>query len=248
MIDGSLMLLALLFVLVGGLYASVGHAGASGYLAVMAIVGVEAGGMRPTALSINVLVASITFAQFARAGHFSWRLFWPFAVGSIPAAFLGAMIPISPGPLKGAIGVVLLLSAARMVWTGIRPSKAMAAPHEPALPAALGSGGVIGLVSGLTGTGGGIFLSPVMIAMNWADMKRTAATASLFILVNSVAGLGGLATKGWTPGKDLAILAAAACLGGAAGAYFGSRVADPKTLRWLLAAVLLVAGVKLAAT
>ena len=248
MTDGTLMLLASLFVLVGALYASVGHAGASGYLAVMALVGVEAGVMRPTALSINVLVATITFAQFARAGHFSWRLFWPFAVASMPAAFFGGMIPVPPGPLKIGIGVVLLLSAGRMVWTSVRPPKAGAVPREPALPVALGSGGVIGLVSGLTGTGGGIFLSPVMIVMNWADMKRTAATASLFILVNSIAGLGGLATKGWTPGKDLAILAAAACVGGAAGAYFGSRVADPKTLRLLLAAVLLVAGVKLVAT
>lgn len=243
--EGSLAILAALFLIVGALYASVGHAGASGYLAVMALMSVDALVMRPTALAINVLVATVTFIQFARAGHFRWRLFWPFAAASIPAAFLGGLIHLPARPLKIAIGVVLLLSAARMLWTSLRPPAVTVPPHDPPLPAALASGGVIGLASGLTGTGGGIFLSPVMLICNWADIKRTAAVASLFILVNSLAGLGGLATKGWSPDRSLVILAVAACTGGFIGAYFGSRVLNHRVLRLLLAAVLLIAGVKL---
>lgn len=243
--DGSIAILAVLFLIVGALYASVGHAGASGYLAVMALVGVDALVMRPTALAINVLVATITFVQFARAGHFSWRLFWPFGLASIPAAFVGGLIHVPAGPLRLAIGVVLLLSAARMAWTTLRPPVNPPQPHAPALPAALTCGGVIGLASGLTGTGGGIFLSPVMLIFNWADIKKTAATSSLFILVNSLAGLGGLATKGWTPTPSLAALAAAACAGGFIGAYFGSRVLNARALRLLLSVVLLIAGTKL---
>jgi len=241
----ALPILALLFLIVGALYASVGHAGASGYLAVMALMSVEALVMRPTALAINILVALIAFVQFARAGHFSWRLFWPFALGSVPAAFIGGRVHIPPEHLRLAIGIVLLLTAARMAWVALRPPKSKAAPTPPALPAALAVGGVLGLVAGITGTGGGIFLSPLMLLCNWADTKRTAATASLFIMLNSAAGLAGLVTTGWKPPPSLALLAAAACLGGLLGSYLGSRRATPRALNLALAAVLLIAGLKL---
>ena len=241
----ALPILALCFLVVGGLYAAVGHAGASGYLAVMALLSVAPEVMRPTALAINVLVATIAFVQFARAGHFSWRLFWPFAAASIPAAYLGGMKDLPTHALKVAIGVVLLLTALRMAWVALRPPKAKPEPTPPALPAALALGGVLGLVAGLTGTGGGIFLSPVMLLFNWADPKRTAATASLFILLNSLAGLTGLASAGWTPAPSLALLAAAACLGGLIGSTLGSRRATPRSLNLTLAAVLLIAGGKL---
>jgi len=240
-----LPLLAVCFLVVGALYASVGHAGASGYLAVMALLSVAPEVMRPTALAINVLVATIAFAQFARAGHFSWRLFWPFAAASIPAAFLGGRLQVPPGPLKIAIGVVLLASAARMAWVALRPPKSKAEPRPPAIPIALAIGGILGLIAGLTGTGGGIFLSPVMLLLNWADTKRTAATAALFILFNSVAGLTGLASAGWTPTPALALLAATACIGGLIGSSVGSRRATPRALNFALAAVLLIAGAKL---
>lgn len=243
--DATLMILAALFMVVGALYASVGHAGASGYLAVMALMGVEAALMRPTALAVNVLVSVIAFVQFARAGHFRWPLFWPFALASVPAAFVGGRIHLPPAPLKACIGVVLLLSAFRMVWTALRPLVNPREPKPPALPVALGCGGAIGLVSGVTGTGGGIFLSPVMLICNWADIKRTAAVAALFILVNSLAGLGGLASSGWTPTMPLAVLAAAAGVGGVVGSTYGARRATPRVLRLLLALVLLVAGAKL---
>ena len=245
----TLTILAALFLIVGALYASVGHAGASGYLAVMALVGgIEAAVMRPTALSINVLVATIAFTQYARAGHFSWALFWPFAAASIPAAYLGGLVRLPQHALKAAIGAVLVLSAARMAWVVLRSPAQPAAPPEPrppSVPLALTVGAALGFLAGLTGTGGGIFLSPVILLMGWAGPKRTAATSSLFILVNSVAGLAGLASRGWTPPSYIWILAACAVTGGTIGATLGSRRATPRTLNAILAAVLLIAGAKL---
>ncbi|MBL8745744.1 MAG: sulfite exporter TauE/SafE family protein [Phycisphaerae bacterium] len=241
----SLSILAMLFLIVGALYALVGHAGASGYLAVMALMSVEAQVMRPTALAINVLVAAIAFVQFARAGHFSWRLFWPFAAASVPAAFVGGRIHLPSESLTVAIGVVLLLAAARMAWVALRPHVSKPKPAPPPILTALTVGGGLGMIAGLTGTGGGIFLSPMMLLFNWAGTKQTAATASLFILLNSVAGLVGLATAGWTPTPSLALLAAAACIGGFVGSSIGSRRATPSALNLALAAVLLIAGLKL---
>jgi len=236
----ALPILAIGFLIVGALYASVGHAGASGYLAVMALMGIDAVVMRPTALAINVLVAAIAVVQFARAGHFSWRLFWPFAAASIPAAFLGGRLHVPPRSLGVAIGVVLLLTSSRMAWVALRPPKSKAGPTPPAIAPALAVGGILGLAAGLTGTGGGIFLSPVILLFNWADTKRTAATAALFILLNSIAGLIGLASAGWTPPRSLAVLAAAACIGGVIGSSIGSRRASPRALNLALAAVLLI--------
>ncbi len=243
--DGSLVILAASFLIVGALYASVGHAGASGYLAVMALLSVTPSEMRPTALAINVIVAIIAFVQFARAGHFRWALFWPFAAASIPAAFFGGRIHLPAAPLKVSIGVVLLLSALWMAWSSARRTPNASLPREPPVPVALVSGAVVGLIAGLTGTGGGIFLSPVMLMFNWADTKRTAATASLFILVNSLAGLAGLATGGWAPSHSLAWLAGAAAVGGLLGSHLGSRVLNHRALRVLLAVVLAIAGAKL---
>lgn len=241
----TLATLAALFLVVGALYASVGHAGASGYLAVMALVGVEAAVMRPTALSINVLVAAIAFTQFARAGHFSWALFWPFAVASTPAAYAGGLIHLPQHALKAAIGGVLVATAVRMAFVARRPPKAACEPRPPRMPVALAVGSGLGFLAGLTGTGGGIFLSPVILLMGWAGPKRTAATSSLFILVNSVAGLGGLASRGWTPPPWIWVFAACAGAGGITGATLGSRRATPRTLNVLLAVVLLIAGAKL---
>lgn len=241
----ALPILAVCFVIVGALYASVGHAGASGYLAVMALLSVAPEVMRPTALAINVLVATIAFVQFARAGHFSWAIFWPFAAASIPAAFLGGRLRVPPDALKGAIGVVLLLTAFRMAWVALHAPKSKYGPTPPRIPVALAVGGILGLVAGLTGTGGGIFLSPLMLLLNWADTKRTAATAALFILLNSLAGLSGLASAGWTPTPSLAVLAAAACIGGLIGSTLGSRRATPRAMNLVLAAILLIAGGKL---
>lgn len=239
--------LALLFFIVGGLYASVGHAGASGYLAVMALLSVPPDLMRPTALVVNVLVAGIATVQFWRAGHFSWSLFWPFAAAATPAAFLGGSLDLPARAIKVAIGVVLVLSAARMAWVGLRPREPGAGHvvRPPSTPIALISGGVLGFVAGVTGTGGGIFLSPLLLMMHWADLKRTAATAALFILVNSLAGLAGQLHSGWRPDPNLAWLATAACVGGLIGSSVGARRASPRALVLLLGVVLAVAGIKL---
>lgn len=245
MSDGTLILLALLFLAMGALYASVGHAGASGYLASMALLGVPVAAMRPTALAVNVCVACIACVQFVRAGHFSWRLFWPFAAASVPAAFVGGWISLPTRPMQLVIGASLLLAAARMAWmaTGLRMTAR--STRTPAIPVAAGCGGALGLVAGLTGTGGGIFLSPLLLACRWADAKRTAATSAMFILVNSIAGLGGLSLRGSLSASHLLLLAGAACTGGAAGAFWGSRHAAPVALNWILSIVLLVAGGKL---
>ncbi|MFO0836545.1 MAG: sulfite exporter TauE/SafE family protein [Phycisphaerales bacterium] len=241
----TLSILAALFLVVGALYAAVGHAGASGYLAVMAIMSVEPSLMRSTALTINVFVATIAFVQFARASHFRWSLFWPFAVASIPAAFLGGKIALPSHALKIAIGVVLLFTAIRMAYVAWRPHVAPSQSRPPHVPAMLAVGALLGFVAGLTGTGGGIFLSPVLLLLRWADPKRTAATSSLFIWVNSIAGVGGLMHDGRTPPLSLWPLAVCAVIGGLIGATLGSRRATPRALNVLLAVVLLVAGAKL---
>lgn len=237
--------LAFLFLIVGALYASVGHAGASGYLAVMALMGVAPEVMRPTALAINILVATIALAQFARAGHFSWRGFWPFALLSVPAAFLGGAMPLSGPVLRSLIGTVLALTALRMVWTALRPRTKSEHATPPRRLVAVASGAGIGLVAGMTGTGGGIFLSPLILLRGWATTQQTAAISAAFILANSIAGTAGLVAKGWRPTGEIWWLALAACTGGAVGAHLGSRRFSSMALRLLLGAVLATAGAKL---
>jgi uncharacterized protein len=236
--------LALLFIAIGViafLYSSVGHAGASGYIAVMALWGLTPTVIRPTALVLNILVASIGSFQFWRAGHFSWKLFWPFALLSVPAAYLGGHLQLRASILKIVIGLVLLVSAARLFFRRADPPHA----HPPALPMALCVGGGIGFLSGLTGTGGGIFLTPLILFFSWAHIRQAAATSALFILVNSIAGLIGFVTANQAIPSLALILAAAAITGGAVGSYLGSRQFPVRTISMLLAMVLVIAGCKL---
>ncbi|MBA3650640.1 MAG: sulfite exporter TauE/SafE family protein [Chthoniobacterales bacterium] len=239
--------LAFLFVVVGVvafLYSSVGHAGASGYIAVMTLYGLAATTIRPTALILNILVATIGSIQFARAGYFRWRLFWPFAVLSIPAAYLGGYLQLPVVFLRILIGLVLLFSAARLFFRKNDPPEV----QSPAPPAAIGLGGVVGLLSGLTGTGGGIFLTPLLLFFRWARIREAAAVSALFILVNSIAGLAGyfIAHRS-VPSLGL-ILSGAAVVGGTAGSYFGSRRFPVRTISLVLAIVLVIAGAKLILT
>ncbi len=183
------MLLTVLIFAAAILYSSVGHAGASGYLAAMALVGVAPDVMKPTALALNILVATIATVRFYRAGYFYWAAFWPFVIGSVPLAFEGGAITLPGYVYKPAVGLVLLYSALRLVWSTVK------GPDQPAdkgidiptLPA-VASGGVIGLLSGLTGTGGSIFLSPFMLLTGWAGTRPTSGASAAFILANSVAG------------------------------------------------------------
>lgn len=223
-------------------YSAVGHAGASGYLAVMALLGTAPATMRPTALLLNLVVATIGTIQFARAGHFRWSLFWPFALTSVPAAFLGGRLVLPESAYGVLVGGVLLFSASRLVLART-PTAQTSRP--PALGVALVAGAALGFLSGLTGVGGGIFLSPLLLLAGWADLRTTAATSVTFILVNSVAGLLGQLPIGdvWPP--DLGYWVGAVVLGGGVGATLGSRRLPLAVLRWVLAAVLLFAGGKM---
>lgn len=237
----KLALLSAAIFVIAVLYSSVGHAGASGYIAVIGLFGLAPEIIKPTALVLNILVACIGSWHFWRAGHFSWRLFWPFAVLSIPCAFLGGYISLPTHAFKLLVGVVLLFSAARFI---ARPPEDTV-ERQPSLGVAIPMGGGLGLLAGLTGTGGGIFLTPLLLFMHWARAKPAAAASALFILVNSAAGLLGNFTSTKSLPSFAVILAIAAVLGGTLGSYFGSKRFDPTTIKRLLAVVLLIAGVKL---
>jgi uncharacterized protein len=240
--DGSTIALAALILIVACLYSSVGHAGASGYLAAMALMGTAPEVMKPTALSLNILVATVASIQFAGAGHFTWRLFWPFAVASIPAAFLGGRIHLPGQYYKPLIGAVLLFSAWRLA---VKSTRGAPGVHPPAPFAMISLGALLGFVAGLTGTGGGIFLSPLLLLCGWADAKKTAGVSSVFILVNSISGIAGvLSSHGKLP-PAVPLWAGAALAGGLAGSWLGSRRLDPLAIRRLLAVVLVIAGSKL---
>jgi uncharacterized membrane protein YfcA len=239
----TIALLTLLIFAGAMLYSSVGHAGASGYLAAMALFGLEPVIMKPTALCLNVLVATIGTIQFFRAGCFSWSLFWPFALASAPAAYVGGSITLPGEYYRPLVGIVLLFAATRL-WMS-KPSATASKLVPPPLIYCLAAGAGIGLLAGLTGTGGGIFLSPLMLFMDWADVKRTSGVSAAFILANSIAGLAGV-FSGWQS-IPIAIIpwAVAAISGGLIGSYFGSRRLPSQTMRRLLAVVLVIAGVKL---
>ena len=230
--------------LVALLYSSVGHAGASGYIAVMALFSLPPAVIRPTALILNIAVACIASYQFSQAGFFRWRLFWPLALLSIPCAFLGGCVNVPTRLFKVLVGVVLLAAAARFF---VKPSTDDQL-RSPPLPTALATGGGLGLLAGLTGTGGGIFLTPLMLLLRWAGTKSVAAVSAMFILVNSLAGLAGnLSSTRHLPLVAGPLLAAAA-VGGTAGSYLGSHRFPVLAIKRLLAVVLMVAGGKLILT
>jgi uncharacterized membrane protein YfcA len=235
-----LLILAAVFA-VAFLYSSVGHAGASGYIAVLSLAGFAPGVIKPTALVLNILVASIGAFQFWKAGYFQWKLFWPFAAAAAPMAFLGGYLNLPAQVFKIMVGVVLLLSAARFLLRQGDP----AVVKPPALPVALGTGAGLGLLSGLTGTGGGIFLTPLLLLCRWARTRNVAATSALFILVNSSTGLLGFLSSGKSIPAFAWSFAAFAVTGGVLGSWLGSRRFPVRTIQLLLAAVLLLAGAKL---
>jgi uncharacterized membrane protein YfcA len=236
-----LVLLFLAIGLIAFLYSSVGHAGASGYIATMTLFGIMPTIIRPTALVLNILVASIGTFQFWRAGHFSWKLFWPFAVFSIPAAYLGGYLQPSASVLRILIGIVLLFSSARLIFRRSDPPKTF----PPSRPIAISVGAGLGFLAGLTGTGGGIFLTPLLLFCQWAHIRQAAAVSALFIWVNSIAGLIGYFTKTRSIPSLGLILAAAAIIGGIIGSHLGSRRLAVRVISIFLAAVLVIAGTKL---
>jgi uncharacterized protein len=240
-----LFLLACGMLLASFVYASVGHGGASAYLAAMALAGLAPAEMRPIALALNILVSSLASWKFWRAGHFRWRLLWPFAAVSIPFAYLGGAITLPTTIYKVVVGAVLLY-AAWQLWRSARAGAEMRPVREPPIALALAIGAVLGLLSGLTGVGGGIFLSPLLLMLGWAGTKQTSATSAPFILVNSIAGLAaglisgsaGLPAMTW-------VLGGVVLVGGWLGAEYGSRRFTNPVVRRILAAVLAVAGGKM---
>jgi uncharacterized protein len=241
----TLLLLASGMLVAAFVYASVGHGGASAYLAAMALAGIAPLEMRPIALTLNVLVSSLAAWKFWRAGHFRWRLFWPFAAVSIPFAYLGGAITLPGTWYKVLVGLVLVI-AAWQLWRSGRAGEEMGAVREPAVPLAVAIGAAMGLLSGLTGVGGGIFLSPLLLMLGWAGTKQTAAVAAPFILVNSLAGLaaGFVAGTASLPASTW-MLAVAVLAGGWLGAEYGSRRFANPLVRRVLAAVLALTGVKM---
>ncbi len=234
-----------LLLVIAFLYASVGHGGASGYLALMAFFAFTPETMRPVGLLLNIFVSLVAFIQYYRGGYFKWNLFWPFAVASIPAAYLGGFIVIDPSIYKKILGVLLAFSVVKLIGFDFRKS---AQEKQLNLVVAIVIGALIGLFSGMIGIGGGIILSPVILLLHWANMKETAAVSALFILVNSLAGLGGLFSHGFVYESHMSIMLAVALVGGLAGAYFGAKKFDTIVLKRLLALVLVIASVKLMMT
>ena len=237
----TLGLFALIFI-AAVLYASVGHGGASGYLAAMALFGVAPTAMKPLALSMNIMVAGLGFARLYRAGYFRFRLFWPFALGSIPAAYLGGAWQLTDTTYRVIVGIALLFAAVRM----FAEHKDDSVRQAPPLAAALLLGAGIGLLSGLTGVGGGIFLSPILLMLHWTSMRESAALAAAFILVNSIAGLAGYATSAhavWPAALWVFVLVALG--GGLLGSELAVRRLAPTLLKRLLGVVLIIAAAKM---
>jgi uncharacterized membrane protein YfcA len=244
-VDAESLLLAALIVAAALLYSSVGHGGASGYLAAMALFGVAPAVMKPTALALNVLVSLIATVRFYRAGAFSWSLFLPLILASVPMAYLGGVLTLPAEYYRPLVGLVLLYAAWRFFVTAGSAEYALAQPSRFVL---LGSGAALGLLSGLTGVGGGIFLSPLLLYLRWAPLKTISGTSAAFILANSIAGLAGVMSQGASLPPALPLWAAAAVVGGLVGAEYGSRRLGNAMIQKLLAVVLVIAGLKMVLT
>lgn len=239
------MLMELLFILsmflVAFLYSSVGHGGASGYLALMALFGIEVVLMKPSALILNLFVSSIAFYAFYRAGHFRLRLLLPFVLRSVPLAFLGGTLELSPMLYKKILGTFLFIAALRIL---IRPGKE-GDLRKVSVPIALVVGALIGFFSGMIGIGGGIILSPVLLLTRWGGMKETAAASAAFIFLNSLAGLSGHLVAGMEVSPNIVLWIVVVMAGGFLGSRFGGFKFTVAQLKYLITLVLVIASIKL---
>ena len=239
--DNMIIFYGLLF-LVAFLYASVGHGGASGYLALMALFSLTPDVMKPTALLLNLFVSLTSFIQFYRGGYFKWKIFLPLAIASVPLAFIGGSITIDTPIYKKILGVLLLIPIARFLFFPNIPVNKLKKSNNT-LSVMIGGG--IGFLSGLIGIGGGIILSPILLLLKWTDQKQTAAISALFIFVNSLSGLAGQLKKGIHFSPDMYAFVCIAFAGGLCGAYFGSLKFNQNILKYVLAIVLMLAAYKL---
>jgi hypothetical protein len=225
------------------LYAAVGLGGGSGYLALMGLFNVDPDVMKPTALALNILVTTIGTYKYSRAGYFSWKLFWPFAITSIPFAFLGGRLNLNGDIYKGIVGILLLYAATRLYTTARAAEEKTILP--PSLWAALFSGAIIGFIAGITGVGGAIFLSPLILLAGWATPKETAGVATVFVLTNSISGLAGYWSNTFNLPSEIIYWGIAVILGGWIGAEYGSRKLPDPIIRQALAAILLLGVIKM---
>ena len=238
----TIILFYSLLFFVAFLYSSVGHGGASGYLALMALFSISPDVMKPTALLLNLFVSLTSFIQFYRGKHFNWKIFLPFAIASVPMAFVGGLIKVDADVYKKILGLLLIVPITRFLFfANIRVDQI----KKSNITLSLFIGAAIGFLSGLIGIGGGIILSPILLLLKWTDMKQTAAISALFIFVNSLSGLAGQLTKGINFSPDMYAYVAVAFAGGLFGAYYGSIRFRQVILKYLLAAVLMVAAYKL---
>lgn len=244
-ITTTTLMIALLMMLAAALYTSVGHAGASAYLAIMALFAVAPDTMRPTALVLNIIVASVASWRFIRAGQFNLKLLIPFVIGAIPAAFVAGQVHLSGTYYRPIVAAVLVLAAVRFLWPRrVEPTET----HPPRSWIAVLAGVGIGALSGLTGTGGGIFLSPLILLLGWETTRRTSGVAVTFILCVSIAGLAGnLSSVGRLP-AELPLFAAAVLIGTAIGTQLGVVRLESRRLLQALGVVMLIAAAKLAFT
>jgi uncharacterized membrane protein YfcA len=238
----TVIIFYILLFLVAFLYSSVGHGGASGYLALMAIFSISPDVMKPTALLLNLFVSLTSFIQFYRGKHFNWKIFLPFAITSVPMAYVGGLITVEGDIYKKILGVLLLIPIIRFLFFANIKVKEI---KKSNIVLSLIIGAAIGFLSGLIGIGGGIILSPILLLLKWTDMKQTAAISALFIFVNSLSGLAGQLQKGINFSTDMYVYVAVAFVGGICGAYFGSLRFRQNVLQYLLAVVLIVASYKL---
>lgn len=245
----DILVICAAFFVVATLYTTVGHAGASGYIAVMALAGIAPDVMRPTALVLNILVATLTVYRFRRARFFSWEGLWPFLIGSVPFAALGGIQSLSHGSYYVAMGMVLLAASAYLVWRayGPRPLMEERIVRVRKIPAVL-IGAILGFLSGLIGVGGGIFLSPILLILGWAGAKTTAGISAPFILVNSAVALVAGSLTVQTLPAELPLMSLAALSGALLGTWLGLERLQQKGLLTTLATVMTLAGVKLLLT
>lgn len=237
-----ILLFLLTLPIVAFLYASVGHGGASGYLALMAIFSFAPETMKPTALLLNLFVAGIAFYHYYKAGYFNKKLFLSFALASIPLAFVGGMIEVDATIYKKVLAVLLIFAILKMLNVFGKESEYI---KQVKLWQGLTVGAVIGFFSGLIGIGGGIILTPIILLLHWGKMKEAAAVSALFIWVNSAAGLIGQVSSGVKISSQAFVLVGVALVGGFLGSYYGSRKFNNSLLRYVLAFVLIIASVKL---
>lgn len=238
----TIIIFYILLFIVAFLYASVGHGGASGYLALMALYGIAPAIIKPTVLMLNIFVSLISFIQFYKARHFNLKIFLPLALASLPLAFAGGLMVINGDTYKKILGFLLLLPVIRFMFfsnTDVTDIK------KPSIILSIIIGGSIGLLSGMIGIGGGIILSPILLLLKWTNQKQTAAISALFIFVNSLSGLAGQLVKGITFNSSMFGYVVVALAGGMLGSYFGARRFNQPLLQKILATVLLIAAIKL---